>query len=161
MERDQRVTTGLGLAGLVVGLFLFLLALNVIPQPDEKFGAPRWIVALLALSFVGAGGLVVSMAMPSTARALFGRGLAFVIFVGFFNGMAIFLTWAALTGGGGRTTVAIPGVAVVLPGWIASIFDRFFVGLFALIFDAIVIWVWWSLLKSLFARGASPRGRPG
>ena len=51
------------------------------------------------------------------------------------------------------------GLATVAIG--LSVFDRFFVAIFALIFDALVVWVWWVLLKSLVARGAAPGGPAG
>ena len=61
----------------------------------------------------------------------------------------------------GTTRVAIGGVIVAIPGWITTILDRVFVALFAMIFDAIVIAVWWVLLTSFFAGGAAPRGPAG
>ncbi len=81
MPGDRRGPLVVGALTVVMGAVLFLAAGNVIPQADEKFGAPRWTVAIFGLAFFFAGWYVVSLALPTPRmRPALGSaaGLAFV-----------------------------------------------------------------------------------
>jgi hypothetical protein len=53
MSGDRRGRLAVGALTVVMGAVLFLAAGGVIPQPAEKFGAPRWIVAGFGLAVRG------------------------------------------------------------------------------------------------------------
>ena len=150
MPGDRRGPLVVGALTVVMGAGLFLAAGNVIPQADEKFGAPRWTVAIFGLAFFFAGWYVVSLALPTPRmRPALGSaaGLAFV------TGGAVLLTWLALAGGdGGRS---IGPVSFLLPREIARGVGRVLIWAFALLTDAIALGAWVVALRALVRRRPS------
>ena len=141
-----------GLLVVTAGTVIYLVAANIIPQPDEKFGAPRWLVALFGLSFFFAGWCILSLFLPAPRT---GRLLATAAGLSLVTGGAVFLTWLAWTGGdGGRTTISIGPVSMLLPRGISLGIERVIIWFFALLNDGIAVVMWWSALRALVQRRA-------
>ena len=85
-----------GLLCVVAGSFIVLVAADVIPQPDEKFHAPRWMVAVFGLAFFFAGWYVLSLLLPTPVMR---QVVATAAALALVTGGAVFLTWLAWTGG--------------------------------------------------------------
>jgi hypothetical protein len=152
-EPGPRATLAIGLLCVVAGAFIVLVATDVIPQPDEKFHAPRWMVAVFGLAFFFAGWYVLSLLLPTPMmRQAFATAAALCLL----TGGAVFLTWLALTGGeGGRTTISIGPFSVLLPAGAARALERVLVGFFALVADALALGAWYAALRALVRRRAS------
>jgi hypothetical protein len=152
MPNDRRVLLVVGLLVVAAGAFIVLIAADVIPQPDEEFHAPRWMVALFGLTFFLAGWYVLSLALPAPRT---GQVLATATALTFVTGGALFLTWLAWTGGdAGRTTVSLGPFSMVLPPGLARGLDRIMIWFFALLMDAIAVAAWYAMLRWLVRRRA-------
>lgn len=150
MANDRRGPLAVGILSVVMGAALFLAAADIIPQPDEKFGAPRWMVAGIALAFCFAGFYVLSLvlATPVTRRVL-----ATVTSLTFVSAAAILVTWLAWTGGGGgRTTVLIGPFSLLLPAGAARGVEPALRWFFAALTDAFAVAVWLHFLRALVRR---------
>jgi len=124
-----------GLIFLASGIWIVLMAADVIPTAHRHVGAPRWIVAAAGMLFVGAGLWLLTLPLTDGDRqGIVGGVLAasFVTFVG------VFLTWVRLTGRARRG----------------------FVGVLALVFDAIAVVAWPVMLLSLWRHATGSR-KPG
>lgn len=150
-----------GVGSLASGTVGVLSALDVIPTPDSKFGAPRWIVAVLCVVFVVAGVMLLSRLLSALAprsaaatRHVVQVSTLLVVFT-FVHGGAAFLTWAAITGARGESTMSLFGLAVPFIGRLGDLVDRAFVPLAALIMDAIVVVLWRNVLVKLLRRRPS------
>jgi len=148
----RRVTLVFGLLMVVAGTMIFLAAANIIPQPDEKFGAPRWMVALFGLAFFFAGWYLLSLLLPApiTRRALANAcGLTLI------TGGAVFMTWLAWTGGdGGQMTVSIGPFSMLLPKNIQRSMGHVVLWFFAALNDALAVFMCVYTLRGLFRRRA-------
>ena len=148
----------LGLLTAAVGTVPVLSAAGVIPSDDADFGAPRWIVALIAFSFVAVGAMLAVLSLPSWTPAIapdavwVRRTAAFfgvLLLVAFFGGVGAFLNWKAfVSGGGGTAEVTVGGIAIPLPPFLRNVAERLGVTIFALIFDAIALASVWELVKT-------------
>ena len=149
---SRRGTLVVGLLMVVAGTTIFLAAANIIPQPDEKFGAPRWMVALFGLAFFFAGWYLLSLLLPApiTRRALANAcGLTLI------TGGAVFMTWLAWTGGdGGQMTVSIGPFSMLLPKNIQRSMGHVVLWFFAALNDALALFMWVYTLRGLFRRRA-------
>ena len=150
MSDDRRGPVVIGALTVLAGSALFLAAGDVLPVPDETFGAPRWVVAVFALGFFFGGGYAVSLALPTPRmRQILGgaAGLALV------TGGALLFTWLALTGGGARQAPAPvrPGSLVLGPD-VGAFVARAFFWIFAVPIDAIALIAWFIALRSLIRR---------
>ena len=150
MSDDRRGPVVIGALTVLAGSALFLAAGDVLPVPDETFGAPRWVVAVFALGFFFGGGYALSLALPTPRmRQILGgaAGLALV------TGGALLFTWLALTGGGARRAPAPvrPGSLVLGPDVGAFVSQAFF-WLFAIPIDAIALIAWFIALRSVIRR---------
>lgn len=146
-----------GILTLAVSLIPIFMALNVIPADESDFGAPRWIVILVALSFTSVGCLLTSMWLhdltihraPLIARilkgvqAISGAGVLLI----FLTGGAVFLTYKTLAPCGAESELSIWGISLPLPSSLSTILDRAVTGFFALIMDAMAIAAWWGLIR--------------
>ena len=149
---SRRVTLVVGLLMVVAGTAIFLAAANIIPQPDEKFGAPRWMVALSGLAFFFAGWYIVSIGLPAPRM---GQVLAGATTLTFLTSMALILTWLARTGGeAGRATISIGPFSLLLPSGIARGIERAIIWFFALVLDAIALFAWYQTARWLLRRRA-------
>ena len=151
-EPGPRATLAIGLLCVVAGAFIVLVAGDVIPQPDETFGAPRWMVAVFGLAFFFVGWYVLSLLLPTPMmRQVFATAAALCLL----TGGAVFLTWLALGGDApGHTTVSIGPFSLLLPAAVARGFQRAIVVFFALIADAIALFAWYGMLRALVRRRA-------
>ena len=148
----RRVTLVFGLLMVVAGTAIFLAAADIIPQPDEKFHAPRWMVALFGLAFFLAGWYVVSLSLPAPRT---GQVLATATALTFITSMAIFLTWSTLTGAEGwSSSLSVGPLTLFLPQGLTRSIDRVVIGFFTLVMDVIAVVAWYSLLRSLVRRRA-------
>lgn len=149
-EPGPRATLAIGLLCVAAGSFIVLVAGDVIPQPDEKFHAPRWMVAVFGLAFFFVGWYVLSLLLPTPMmRQVFATAAALCLL----TGGAVFLTWLALGGDPpGQTTVSIGPFSLLLPAAVARGFDRVFIIFFALFNDAIAIVAWYATLRALVRR---------
>ena len=139
-----------GALTVVMGAVLFFAATGVIPQPDAKFGAPRWVVALFGLAFFFAGFYVVSLCLPAPVT---GRVLAAATTLTFLTGSAILVTWLAWTGGGGgRVTVSAGPVALLAPAAAARGLRWTMLWFFAALNDALAAGAWIYYLRALVRR---------
>jgi hypothetical protein len=146
-EPGPRATLAMGLLCVAAGAFIFLVAGDVIPRPDEKFHAPRWMVAVFGLAFFFAGWYLLSLLLPTPMMR---QVLATATALCLLTGGAIFLTWLAWTGGdGGRATISIGPFSLLLPAAVARGFERVIVVFFALITDALALFVWYAMLRAL------------
>lgn len=149
---SRRVTLVFGLLMVVAGTAIFLAAANIIPQPDEKFHAPRWMVALFGLAFFLAGWYIVSLALPAPRT---GQALATATALTFITSMAIFLTWSTLTGAEGwSSSLSVGPLTLFLPQGLTRSIDRVVIGFFTLVMDVIAVVAWYSALRSLVRRCA-------
>ena len=149
---SRRVTLAIGLLVVVMGTAIFLAAADIIPQPDEKFGAPRWMVALFGLTFFFAGWYVLSLPLPAPITR---QALAYACGLTFITGGAVFTTWLAWTGGdGGQTTVSIGPFSMLLPKDIARSVGRVLIWFFAALNDALALFMWFYALRGLLRRQA-------
>ena len=149
---SRRVTLVFGLLCVAAGAFIVLVAGDVIPQPDEKFHAPRWMVALFGLAFFLAGWYVVSLALPAPRT---GHVLATATALTFITSMAILLTWSTLTGAEGwSSSLSVGPLTLVLPQGLTRSIDRVVIGFCTLVMDVIAVVAWYSLLRSLVRRRA-------
>jgi hypothetical protein len=147
---SPRVTLVVGLLAVVAGTVIFLAAANVIPQPDEKFHAPRWMVAIFGLAFFFAGWYVLSLLLPAPGM---GQVLATATALTLITGGALFLTWLAWTGGdAGQMTISIGPFSMLLPPGLARGLDRIMIWFFALLMDAIAVAAWYAMLRWLVLR---------
>lgn len=135
-----------------------LSALDVIPTPDDKFGAPRWLVAVLASSFTWVGLLLLSMGLNHYVAPIFPRlavrlttasgcfaGLLLLAFIG---GMLVFLHLQLFAPtGAGSGSVSVGGIPIPLPPAAQAFIDRLFIGLICFIFDAFILLVLWFAIK--------------
>jgi len=137
MADDRRGPLVIGLLTAFTGAILFLAAGDVIPLPDQTFGAPRWLVALFALGLFFGGAYAVSLALPV---AWMRRALGGASALAFLTAAALLMTWLALTGGGRRLAgaPARPGALVLGPD-VGEIVVRAFFWLFAVPLDAIAL----------------------
>jgi hypothetical protein len=153
MPDDRRGLVVVGTFVVLMGTMIFLVAADVIPQPDEKFGAPRWMVALFGLSFFFAGWYVLSLLLsaPITRQVLaYACGLTLI------TGGAIFTTWLAWTGGDpGRTTVSIGPFSLLLPRNVARSIGHVMIWFFAALNDALAVFLWFQALRGLLRRRLS------
>jgi hypothetical protein len=152
-EPGPRAMLAIGLLCVAAGSFIVLVAGDVIPQPDEKFHAPRWMVAVFGLAFFFAGWYVLSLLLPTPMmRQVFATAAALCLL----TGGAVFLTWLAWTGGeGGRTTISIGPFSLLLPAGFARGVERAVIIFFALLNDAIALVAWYATLRALVRRRAS------
>ena len=155
MSGDRRGPLAVGALTVVMGAVLFLAAGDVIPQPDEKFGAPRWIVAGFGLAFFFGGWYVLALGLPTPRmRRVLGAATALMLV----TGGAVLLTWLALTGGGaGRSSVSVGAVSVGLPGAAARGIVRMMIWVFAVASDAIALVAWFVAIRSLVRRESGGR----
>lgn len=141
-----------GLLVVVMGTMIFLAAANIIPQPDEKFGAPRWIVALFGLMFFFAGWYILSLLLPAPITR---QVLANACGLTLITGGSVFTTWLAWTGGnGGQTTISIGPFSMLLPKDIARSIGRVVIWFFAALNDALALFMWFHALRGLLRRRA-------
>ena len=151
-EPGPRATLAMGLLCVAAGAFIFLVATDVIPQPDEKFHAPRWMVAVFGLAFFFAGWYLLSLLLPTPMMR---QVLATATALTLLTGGAVFLTWLALGGDPpGHTTVSIGPFSLLLPAGFARGVDRVVIIFFALLTDAIALVVWYAALRPLVRRRA-------
>jgi hypothetical protein len=146
----RRGTLVVGLFVILMGTMIFLAAANIIPQPDKKFGAPRWMVALIGLAFFLAGWYVVSLALPAPRT---GHVLATATALTFITSMAIFLTWSTLTGAEGwSSSLSVGPLTLFLPQGLTRSIDRVVIGFFALLVDVYALVAWYGTLRSFVRR---------
>jgi len=150
MADDRRGPLVIGLLTAFTGAILFLAAGDVIPLPDQTFGAPRWLVALFALGLFFGGAYAVSLALPV---AWMRRALGGASALAFLTAAALLMTWLALTGGGRRVAgvPARPGALVLGPD-VGEIVVRAFFWLFAVPLDAIALVGWFIAVRWLVRR---------
>ena len=67
---------------IIVGAFIFLMAIDVIKVPDDDFNAPRWVIAAVGVTFSLAGAMV----MLNGLKSGFGDH---VLFKWAYNGMLL------------------------------------------------------------------------
>jgi len=123
-----------GLIFLASGIWIVLIATDVIATAHRQVGAPRWIMAAAGMLFVGAGLWVLTLPLTDGDRQGIVGGMLAVSFITF---LGVFLTWVALTGSPGR-----------------------FAGVLALVFDAIALVAWPVMLLSLWRHATGSR-KPG
>lgn len=69
MARSQKTPRWALFLFVAIGIFLMLVATNVIPSPDEKFHVPRWVVFVCGLIFVApAAAQLIFRQHPRAAR---------------------------------------------------------------------------------------------
>jgi hypothetical protein len=149
MSDDPRGPLVIGALAVIAGAALFLAAGDVLPVPDKTFGAPRWLVAVFALSFFFGGCYVVALGLPTPRmRQLLGgtAGLALV------TGGALLMTWLALTGGGRRAPAPVRPDSLVLGPDVGGVIVRVFFWLFAIPLDAIAVIAWLVAFRRLIKR---------
>ncbi len=151
MPDGRRGFLAVGLLVVAMGAFIVLISADVIPQPDEKFGAPRWMVALFGLAFFFAGWYVVSLALPAPRT---GHVLATATALTFITSMAIFLTWSLTGAEGWSSSLSVGPLTLFLPQGLTRSIDRVVIGFFTLVMDVIAVVAWYSLLRSLVRRRA-------
>ena len=148
----RRGTLVVGLFVILMGTMIFLAAANIIPQPDEKFHAPRWMVAFFGLGFFFAGWYLLSLLLPAPITR---QVLAHACGLTLITGGAVFMTWLAWTGGeGGQMTVSIGPFSMLLPRNIARSIGHVVIWFFAALNDAIALFVWWYVLRGIIRRRA-------
>lgn len=148
----RRSTLVVGLFVVLMGMMIFLAAANILTQPDEKFGAPRWMVALFGLAFFFAGWYLLSLLLPAPITR---QVLANACGLSLITGGAVFLTWLAWTGGdSGQTTVSIGPFSMLLPRNIARSIGQVVIWFFAALNDALALFMWFHTLRGLFRRQA-------
>ena len=147
---SRRVTLVIGLLVVVMGTAIFLAAADIIPQPDEKFGAPRWMVALFGLAFFFAGWYLLALLLPAPITR---QVLANACGLTLITGGAVFTTWLAWTGGaGGQTTISIGPFSMLLPKNIARSIGHVVLWFFAALNGALALFMWFRTLRGLFRR---------
>ena len=65
MSDDRRGPLVIGTLATATGGVLFLAAGDVLPVPDQTFGAPRWLAAMLGLGVFFGGGYIISLVLPT------------------------------------------------------------------------------------------------
>lgn len=115
---SPRAATGFGALCVGIGLFIVLLAADVIPADERSFTAPRWVVSAGGLVFVLAG---VALATTSAPGAPEGTGRttwrSFLLGGAIVGLMAAILNWIAFGPGERRFSggLALPVGAVFGP----------------------------------------------
>jgi hypothetical protein len=157
MADDRRGPLVIGALTAITGAALFLAAGDVIPLPDETFGAPRWLVALFGLGFFFGGCYVTSLALPTPWMRQALGGAAGLVFL---TGAALLFTWLALTGGGARRSpVAANPDGLVLSPEVGQVIVRVFFWLFAVPIDAIALVAWFIAVRWLARLPRAPGGK--
>ena len=142
----------IGLGTMALGLFIVLIAANVIPVADSTFSAPRWIAGCAGLSFLLAGAAV-TLARPggtpgNVAANPYLGGAAGLVLV-------LILNWIAF--GTGRRHFS-GGIEIPFVSWSgpsSEWFGRAAFGIGAMIADLVVVWVLVRGVRGAFHR----RGR--
>ncbi|HEV8584943.1 MAG TPA: hypothetical protein VGT02_08225 [Methylomirabilota bacterium] len=152
------VTAAFLLLSVGTGVAIVLAAVGILPVDERDFGAPRWIVAGAGCVFIAMGAcvLLVPWAATETWRGLLGGAFTLV----FVTAGAIFLTWAALSGAEGRSTLSVAGLPIPLPERVSAALDRTFVVFCAALMDTITVVAWWAMARYLWraaGRGAGAR----
>ena len=151
MSDDRRGPLLVGALTVFTGAVLFLAAGDVIPLPDETFGSPRWLVALLALGIFFGGFWAIALGLPTPRmRGLLGgaAGLAMISF------SALLMTWLAVTGGG-RAPAHPPRGTLVLGPDVGGILVHAFFWIFAIPLDLVALIGWFVALRALLTRRPS------
>lgn len=149
-----------GLASLNAGVVMFLCAVDIIPTPDSKFGAPRWIIALIAVLPFSVGVMLTSelfaRLLPAWRKGAESvtRIAMLLIVVTFLHAAGSFLTWAAITGAEGQSSLTVLGFPVPWIGSLVHIVDRVLIAIVALIVDAMIVFVWIVAAARLLGRRA-------
>jgi hypothetical protein len=153
---------------LVIGFVVFLVGLIPLLDWFELLGresgwkVPRWLAFIFALIFPAIGLFLFFSGLKETWKAAerqlqwLGSLMLAVTLICFLGGGAIFLTWQAIAPfGESRSGVSVGGIPIPLPGKVQSFIDRIFIGIAALILDAICIGAIWEGVKgSMGSRGS-------
>ena len=152
MPYDRRGLVVVGAFTVLMGTVIFIIATDIIPQPDEKFGAPRWIVGLFGLAFFFAGWYVLSLLLPTPRTR---QVLAAATALTMLTGGAVLLTGLALGGGAaGGAKVSFGPFSLLLPAGVARGFERVMIWFFAALTDSIALAAWLYALRTLVRRHA-------
>jgi hypothetical protein len=138
-----------GLATMVLGLFVVLISADVISVADSTFSAPRWVAGCAGLSFL-LGGAAVAMARPGgppgtlAANPYLGGTAALVL--------VLILNWIAF-GTGPRHFSG--GIAIPFVSWAGRLSEwsgRAAFGVCAVIADLVAVWLLARGVINLFHR---------
>lgn len=146
MADDRRGPLVIGILTVVTGAVLYLATADILSVPDRTFGAPRWVVAGLALGLVFGGFYALSLRLPTPVT---GRVLAAATALTLLTTGGVFMTWLALGGARGRAPVSIGPLSLLL---LARGIELVVFWAFALITDAIAVGAWIYCLRALVRR---------
>lgn len=128
-----------GLFAAIVGIWIVLLAADVIPIEDQAFSAPRWIAGLAGGAFMIGGLLAVLIALPASGRARLVKSLQTTAGLALLVTFAVIGNWVAFgagersfSGGGGAGPL---GISTNSGEW----FGRAAFGLGAVLIDLILL----------------------
>ncbi|KAA3647781.1 MAG: hypothetical protein DWQ07_02010 [Chloroflexi bacterium] len=137
---------------LLMGAFIVLLSLDIIPSDESAFHAPRWVVAVAGGVFKVAGMAVIwQNSFTHLQETTWYQTVSHLLIGGIFLSFALVFNWVAF-GPGERefsSSVSIPFISVENTGSNASS-GRFFFGVFALMLDIGVIYALYFYLKKLW-----------
>jgi hypothetical protein len=150
---SPRAAAVLGALCVAMGLFIVLMAADVIPTDDKRFGAPRWVVSAGGLMFVLAGVALATTAAPGAPEAAGRTTWRSVLLGGTIVGlMAAIFNWIAFGPGERRFGggLAVPFVSVSGPASEWS--GRAAFGLGAVLVNVFLVWMVARGLRDLLGR---------
>ena len=137
---------------LLMGGFIVLLSLDIIPSDESAFHAPRWVAAAAGGVFMVAGMAVIwQNSFTHLQDVIWYKVVSHLLVGGIFLSFTIIFNWVAF-GPGERefsSSVSIPFISFERADSNASS-GRFFFGIFALLLDIGVIYALYFYLKKLW-----------
>ena len=137
---------------LLMGAFIVLMALDIIPSDESAFHVPRWVVAVAGAVFmVGGMAVIWQSAFAHLQETIWYRTVSHLFAAGIFLCFSLVFNWVAF-GPGERqfsNSILIPFVSLELGDADFSA-GRFFFGIFALLLDIAVLYGAYYYLRILW-----------
>jgi hypothetical protein len=164
--KDAKACIVFGLLVILIGGFPVLAALNIVPTDNSEFGAPRWLVAVIGGAFPAVGFFLIASGLRTSIRnpkisafmTQMSAGFLLLTVLCLIGGGAIFLTMQLFHPTGGGSHLSIGPVSFLIPRVIGRYVDKVLIGFFAIILDAILLAILYSLFLSLFRALAGKKG---